>query len=366
MPRGLVGLWGGVYNAALVGPGGGGGLGLSPFEGRGSSGLMHLAYVDCFAGISGAMTLAAFIHAGVQLERIQETLSGLPAPGFALEAEEVEAMGIAAIRLHVRSEAEGLIRTYSSIRQLLEDASVPERVRHASQRTFRLLAEAEARVHAKEVDLVTFHDPGDIDPIVGIVGTVTALDALRVDRLFSSPVPTGFGMARSEHGMTPIPSPVVVSLLQGAPTYSRGIPVELVTPVGAALLAALAEGYGAMPMMRAESIGYGAGHPRPDFPNVLRVVVGPEERAESPGTKPEDYLVQALIDAADVGELLDELMQTGARDAWSAPVIGPGGRAETLVQVVAGASACPSVIRMLQARTGRDAWTSRLSGSPPA
>jgi uncharacterized protein (DUF111 family) len=213
---------------------------------------------------------------------------------------------------------------------------------------------------------VTFHDPGDIDPIVGIVGTVTALDALRVDRLFSSPVPTGFGMARSEHGMTPIPSPVVVSLLQGAPTYSRGIPLELVTPVGAALLAALVEGYGAMPMMRAESIGYGAGHPRPDFPNVLRVVIGPEESTESPGTQPEDFLVQALVESPEVGELLDELVETGAREAWSVPVVGPGGRSETLVQVIAGASARPLVLRTLRAKTERGIWTTRLSGFPSA
>ncbi len=142
--------------------------------------------------------------------------------------------------------------------------------------------------------------------------------------------------------------------------------MELVTPVGAALLAALAEGYGAMPMMRAESIGYGAGHPRPDFPNVLRIVVGPEEPAEARGPeRGEDFLVQALVEATDVTELLEAVIQAGARDAWALPATRPGGSSGMLVQIVASASACPSVLRSLRTRTGRDVWTTPLSGSPP-
>jgi uncharacterized protein (TIGR00299 family) protein len=326
---------------------------------------MRLAYVDCFAGISGAMTLGAFVHAGVDLDRIDASLSGLPAPGFMLEAEEVEAMGIAALRFHVRSEAEGLIRTYASIRSVLDQARLSDRVRHSAQRTFRLLAEAEARVHSKEVDLVTFHDPDDIDPIVGIVGTATALEALRVDRLFSSPVPTGFGMVRTEHGMSPVPSPVVVNLLQGAPTYSRGIPVELVTPVGAALLAAMAEGYGAMPMMRSESVGYGAGHPRPDFPNVLRVVVGPEESSEARGGEPAgDILLQSIVEGSDLTELLGALLDAGARAAWAQPVVRLGGVPAMLVQAVAGASASPAVGRILRAASGEDVWMGQVRAPP--
>ena len=239
---------------------------------------MRVAYFDCFSGISGAMALGALVHGGANLEHIATVIGGLPSAGFEVEQEEVDMAGIAALKVHVRPQAEGVIRTYASIRTTLDDADLSDRVRLASHRAFRLLAEADARAHGREVDLVTFHDQGDIDPIAGIVGTALALEELGVDRVFSSPIPTGLGMARTEHGMVPIPSPVVVTLLQGAPTYSRGIPAELVTPAGAALVAALAEGYGDMPLMRAEQVGYGAGSLRLDFPHVLRVVIGTEER----------------------------------------------------------------------------------------
>jgi uncharacterized protein (TIGR00299 family) protein len=298
---------------------------------------MRIAYFDCFSGISGAMALAALVDAGAELEPISDALDSLPSAGFVIEQEPVETHGLAAVRVHVRSTAGGVIRTYASIRALLESASLPAGVRRTSQRAFRLLAEADARVHGREVDLVTFHDVGDIDPIVAIVGTALALDRLGVGRVFASPVPTGMGMARTEHGMVPVPSPVVLSLLQGAPTFSRGIPAELATPVGAAILAAVAEGYGDMPMMRADAVGYGAGALRLDFPHVLRVVVGPEERVQA-GARPaqRDRLLMARVDvsAEEAVSLLDGLLSAGARDGWITPAVGPGGDPGAVVYVI--------------------------------
>ena len=111
---------------------------------------------------------------------------------------------------------------------------------------------------------------------------------LGVERVFSSAVPTGLGMARSEHGAMPIPSATVVELLRGAPVFSRGVSAELTTATGAAILAATVEGYGEIPALRVEEAGYGAGVGRLDFPNVTRVLIGIEEPATSlpsvPGT----------------------------------------------------------------------------------
>src|SRR5438874_1553091 len=211
---------------------------------------MRLAYFDCFAGITGGMALGALIDAGADLDTVAEGLQALPAGGFELEAEPVDVRGVAATRLAVRSRAGSVIRTYASIKAILEESRLPDRVRSVAGRTFNLLASADARAHARDIELTTFHEVGEVDPVAAVIGSAIALDVLGVDRVFASPVPTGLGMARTEHGMVPIPSPVVVDLLRGAPTYSRGIPAELVTPVGAALLAALAEGYGDMPLMR--------------------------------------------------------------------------------------------------------------------
>lgn len=311
---------------------------------------MRLAYLDCFSGISGPMALGALVHAGADLETIAETLVALPTAGFLLEQEEIDAMGIAATRLQVKARPEGVIRTYASIRQMLDEADLPEPVRGDAQRAFRLLAEADARVHAREIELVTFHESGDIDALVSIVGTCLALRSLGVDRVFASPIPTGLGMARTEHGMTPIPSPVVMALLSGAPTYSRGIPVELVTPVGAALLAALAEGYGDMPMMRAEAVGYGAGNLRLDFPNVVRVVIGQEERSGlGPGPGGPMVLQVRLRGAGReaAASLVKAAMAAGALDAWSSPATGPGGEPSTVVAVAVPPGRRAAVERVL-------------------
>jgi hypothetical protein len=114
---------------------------------------------------------------------------------------------------------------------------------------------------------------------IHIAGTALAITQLGIERIFASPVPTGLGMVRTQHGMMPIPAPAVVELLRGAPIFSRGVPMELVTPTGAAILAATVEGFGDLPMMRPDAVGYGAGSARADFPNVLRVIVGEEDTA---------------------------------------------------------------------------------------
>ena len=323
---------------------------------------MRLAYFDCFSGISGDMALAALIHAGADIEGIRDTLRGFPIDDFDLEVEEVEVRGIAALRVHVRAGRQEVIRTYSSIRALLDQAELPDQARRIAQRAYKRLAEAAASAHGKEPELVTFHEFGETDCLVDIVGCAAALDMLKVERAFASPVPTGMGMARTEHGIMPIPSPVVMQLLQGVPTYSRGIPVELVTPTGAAILAAVSEGYGDMPLMRADQVGYGAGSLRLDFPNVVRVVIGEEQRAGGglpQGTTLQELitqgevLVQAWMGSADrrtCDRLLEELERAGALDAWVAPVEGrAGGSARTVLSVLATADLRETVLRILRA-----------------
>ena len=174
-----------------------------------------------------------------------------------------------------------MIRTYSSVRALLDASDLPPDALHLAHRIFRRYAEAEARVQRRDIETVTFHELAGLDAIVDVAGTALGLTMLGVERVFSSAVPTGLGMARSEHGAMPIPSATVVELLRGAPVFSRGVSAELTTATGAAILAATVEGYGEIPALRIEEAGYGAGSARLDFPNVTRVLVGMEEPASS-------------------------------------------------------------------------------------
>jgi uncharacterized protein (TIGR00299 family) protein len=318
---------------------------------------VRIAYFDCFSGISGDMALAALVHAGADLESIAKVLAGFPIEEFLIEREETEVHGISALRLQVRAPPQEVIHTYVSIRAMLDEVDMPDGPRRSAHRIYRRLAEAVARVHGKELELVTFNEFGELDCIVDIVGCALAMDMLHIDRVFASPIPTGLGMIRTEHGMHPIPAPVVLELLQAAPTYSRGIPVQLVSPTGAAILSAVSEGYGDMPMMRAEQVGYGAGHPRPDFPNVLRIVIGEEQRigAPWPGAEAPDVLVEASIDAlgsATSQRILDDLFAAGAADAWTMPASGPGGSSRLVVSAVGSADARAALVQVLQSLPG--------------
>lgn len=235
---------------------------------------MRIAYFDCIAGISGDMALAALIDAGADFEDVRGHLSKLPLEPFELSVEEVDQQGVRALRVSVRTRSVGVIRTYGSIRALLDAADLPAPALEIAHRVFRVLAEAEARVHRRDPESVTFHEADAVESLVDVVGTALALTFLDVERVFASAVPTGLGMARTEHGAMPIPSPTVVELLKGAPVYSKGAAAELTTATGAAILAAMAEGFGELPPVIVDSVGYGAGTHRLDFPDVLRVLIG--------------------------------------------------------------------------------------------
>jgi hypothetical protein len=320
---------------------------------------VRIAYFDCIAGISGDMALGALVDAGADFDELRSTLGSLPLEPFDIEMEEVERRGIHAVRIAISAPSKSVIRTYASIRALLDAADLPGPAIELAQRIFRRLAEAEARIHRKEVDLVTFHEIGAVDSIVDIAGTALALTMLGVERCFSSAVPTGMGLAKTEHGATPIPAPAVVELLRGAPLYSRGVPVELVTPTGAAILAATVDGYGDVPSMRVASAGYGAGAHQLDFPNVLRVMIGDEEpsaaaRPSMPAVTDEVVLQTNVDDLTPElsAHVIEQLLAAGAQDAWLTPIVMKKGRAAVTVSVLVSPAKVEAVRRLLFTETG--------------
>jgi uncharacterized protein (TIGR00299 family) protein len=319
---------------------------------------MRVLFFDCIAGISGDMALGALVHAGADLDQIRKLLSTLPVEPFEISSEPIESHGIGATKIGVASEAVGVIRTYANIRSLLDGSDLPAEAKLLSHRIFRRLAEAEAVVHQRDVEHVTFHEVGAIDSIVDICGTAIAFTQLSIERAFSSAIPTGLGMARTEHGMMPIPAPAVVELLRGAPMYSRGVPVELVTPTGAAILAATVEGFGELPAMRMERVGYGAGTHRTDFPNVLRVMIGEESEAESVGQERPvtgELVLETNLDDLNpelYGYVLERLFEAGAQDAWLTPIVMKKGRPAVTISVLCSPTRQEAIRQVLFRETG--------------
>jgi len=320
---------------------------------------MRILYFDCIAGISGDMALGALIDAGADIGAIRTGLQGLPIEPFDLDVESTETGGLAATKVLVRASTVGVIRTYASVRSLLDRAEIPLDAKAMAQRIFRRLAEAEAMVHRRELEQVTFHEVGAVDSIVDIVGTALAIASLGIDRVFASSVPTGLGMVKTEHGSLPIPAPAVVELLRGAPLYSRNVPVELVTPTGAAILASLVEGFGELPGMRVEHVGYGAGSARLDFPNVLRVLIGEEDReamaavAETPAGA--ELVLETNIDDLNpelYAYVLERLFAAGAQDAWLTPIVMKKGRPAVTISVLVAPARRNAVSQVLFREAG--------------
>jgi pyridinium-3,5-bisthiocarboxylic acid mononucleotide nickel chelatase len=287
---------------------------------------MTSAHIDPICGASGDMLLGALLDAGAGRDAVEEVVRGLDVRGWSLDVVEVTRAGIGATHARVRTSEDGVVRTWANVRSLLSGSPLPEPVRARALATFARLAEAEARIHRVSPDRVHFHEVGAADAIVDIVGVCAALHILGVEEATSGPVPQGVGMTRAAHGMLPIPAPAVLELLRGAPTYGTGLPVELCTPTGAALLAEWVVAWGDMPAMAVRSVGYGAGSRELERPNVLRVVLGDRTDGAPDQTA---VLLETTVDDLP-GELvppvLDALRDAGADDAWATPVLMKKGR----------------------------------------
>jgi pyridinium-3,5-bisthiocarboxylic acid mononucleotide nickel chelatase len=240
---------------------------------------MKIAYFDCFSGISGDMVLGALIDLGLPLDVLLAEFRKLAVSGYSIRAERERRGSIAGTRVRIDLEDQPA-RSYRDIRRLIEDSALDGPVKAGSLAVFEKLAHAEAKVHQTAPEDVHFHEVGALDSILDIVGTAIGLHHLGVDRVCASRIPLGGGFVETHHGLLPIPAPATVLLLEGAPVYDNGVQRELVTPTGAAILAALAESFGPVPDMVLRSTGYGVGtHPSADPPNLLRVLYGDSSAA---------------------------------------------------------------------------------------
>jgi len=295
-----------------------------------------IAYFDCFSGISGDMTLGALLDLGVPRDWLKKHLTRLPLEGFYLVTESVVRNGITACNLSVRVTDDTKSRSHADIRSKLESGPLPERVRQRSLSVFQRIAEAEAKIHGCPVDDVHFHEVGAMDSIVDIVGTALGLEYLGIDRVVASALPLGSGFVKCQHGRLPIPAPATVEILKGLPVYGSSIGVELVTPTGAAIVAALADAVGEMPSMRIEKVGYGAGQRvLEDRPNLLRIMVGKEETRQQENDAV--ALLETTVDDMNpewIGYLMEVLFEDGALDVYWTPVYMKKNRPGTLIQVL--------------------------------
>ncbi|MFL6208993.1 MAG: nickel pincer cofactor biosynthesis protein LarC [Pyrinomonadaceae bacterium] len=296
---------------------------------------MRLLYFDCFAGVSGDMTLGALVSAGADRRALVEQLEQLDFGNFEVRFEQVDRAGISAIRADVQTGEHHHHRGLSQILKIIERSRLGDDVKARAARIFTRLAEAEARVHNMPVEQVHFHEVGALDAIVDVVGACIGFELLGVEGFAASPLHVGSGTVEMAHGRFPVPPPAVVELLRDRPIYATDIVGELVTPTGAAIVSTLCENYGPVPALRLRATGYGAGgRSYEKFPNVLRVFVG---ETDTDAQNERLLMIETNLDDVSpqiVGHVMARAFQRGALDCYFTAVQMKKNRPGVLVSIL--------------------------------
>ena len=296
--------------------------------------MTRVAYLDCIGGIAGDMLLAALVDCGAPAERLAEVPALLDLDAR-VEVTRVFRHGIGALHVEVAGAA-AKHTPYVAIRERIERSRLAPRARARALDVFARLAAVEGRIHGVPNEKVELHELGSPDTLVDVCGTMTLLEELGVESVVCSPLPFSRGLVPAAHGMLPVPAPATLALLVGAPLAGVDTDGELVTPTGAAIAAALATGWGTLPPLTLEAVGYGAGaHDPADRPNLLRVLVG--ESAET-GVDEDVVLLETNLDDLNpqlVPDAVERCQAAGALEVWVTPVQMKKGRPGVVLSALA-------------------------------
>ena len=366
---------------------------------------MRILFYDCFAGISGDMNLGALIDLGVDPAKLEAELKKLGLDGWELKIKKDSRGGIFGTQVSVECEECGHShdahhgnehecahshghhshedghcacheheghshgehahehsehgneehghrhhhehRSFADIKKIIENSALSGFAKKKSLAVFSILAEAEGRVHGKSPNEVHFHEVGAVDSIVDIVGAAICLELLNVDKIVSSAVELGGGTVKCRHGVMPVPAPATAVLAEKFPSKLGGAPHECTTPTGAAIIAALADGFESRAVGRLAATGIGVGHRDcPELANVLRVML--YETPEGLGGTVLEAMseLSANIDdmtAERVAYFCEKLFEAGARDVWQESICMKKGRLAVKVCALAPDAAAAKV-----------------------
>jgi uncharacterized protein (TIGR00299 family) protein len=295
----------------------------------------RIAYLDCFAGVSGDMVLGALLDLGLPAEVLDAGWRQMGLKGVEVKHKRVERRGMMGQQIEVRDQGKLVIKNYGEMRKTIADSTLPGGVKELGLKILHRLAQAEAAIHGVKVDEVHFHEIGGIDTIVDAVGVALGIAHFNWESIICSPLPLGRGFVEAGHGRLPLPAPATMALLKGVPIVPAAVEGETVTPTGAAIVTTLASKFGPLPAMEVTGIGYGAGmRDTEGMPNLLRIIHGKqvEEKAEG-----------IWVLEADVDDMIPEflpylnqrLLKEGALDAAVIPIQTKKGRPGFTIRVLA-------------------------------
>ena len=375
-------------------------------------------YLECYSGISGDMTVAALLDLGVDRAVLDRVLKSLKVSGFETKISRVVKSGIDAcdfdvvldkehenhdhdmeylhghhhkghennhfydhnhvhedkaehFHSHEHNHAHGAgsaqdrhhheHRGIKEITYIIEHSAMTENAKKIALRIFEILAEAESKAHNVPVDQVHFHEVGAVDSVVDIVSVAVCLDDLDVTEVIVPVLCEGRGTVRCQHGILPIPVPAVANIVNANHLYLKMTEIEgeLVTPTGAAIVAAVKTKDKLPETFEIQKIGIGAGKRQYECPGILRAMIisqsaetdeakaqseefknpeiGNNPKAENQETKDTIIKMETNIDDCSgevLGFVMERLMKAGARDVHYVPVFMKKNRPAWVLNVI--------------------------------
>ena len=241
---------------------------------------------------------------------------------------------------------------WKNIRLWIDKLALDTETKRHVMGIFTVLAEAEAAVHGKAVEEVCFHEVGAWDSIVDILAAGWLIAQMGEARWSVSSLPWGGGLAKTDHGLIPIPAPATMQLLKGFEFHDDGIKGERITPTGAAILTWL------QPLMtnvkgQLQTYGHGFGTRKlAGMSNILRVNILEQSNVRDGNTV---SIMECDIDDQSAESLavgLDQLREhEHVIDIVQAPVYGKKGRMVTNLRILAKTGREASLAKEIFAHT---------------
>lgn len=309
-------------------------------------------YLECYSGISGDMTVAALLDLGADREVLKESLKSLPVGGFRTEITRVKKSGLDACDFSVILEQDnhdhdmeylhGSEKSYTGhheythsheyphehrgmkeITEIIQKSEMTARAKKMAVRVFGILAQAESKAHGVPVEEVHFHEVGAVDSIVDIAAIAICMDNLDISNVIVPVLYEGTGFIRCQHGQIPVPVPAVTHI---AETHKLKLKItdiqgELVTPTGAAVVAAFRTSDRLPEDFTMLKTGIGAGKRQYRCPGILRAML----IRETTDLQIKDIIWKLETDMDDcggemMGHVMNLLMANGAREVHYTPI----------------------------------------------
>lgn len=274
-------------------------------------------YIECYAGISGDMFVASLLDLGVDKDYLLSNLQTLPLEGYKINISRVKKMALDACdfnvilnvdnhdhdmqylyeenhehthehehshehkhehhehHTHEANHTHHVHRNLNDVTTIINNSQITDNAKSIANKIFQIIAEAEAKAHGTSVEQVHFHEVGAVDSIVDITAAAICIDKLNINKVFCSSLSEGKGFVNCQHGAIPIPVPAVVNIVSANDlklhfTNTKG---ELITPTGAAIIAAIKTDDTMPENFTIEKVGVGAGKRQYNIPNVVRSIL---------------------------------------------------------------------------------------------